>query len=446
MPATNDEEPPRNPKRILRAMLKVGAVGFGGGSALIPLMERELVASDRLDDREFAQDVVIASVTPGALPVKLGALGGMRLGGSRLALASAYAVAAPGAVATVGILATIRSAGPEFVRLVEFAALGVTAFILFLLAHYIRKVLAGHRPMFVGIAVTLIAYALTGGRYTTELFERLTGAELGIEVPQLSALELILLGIASIALATVVQTLRAPRRAQEASTPLRPVPGVHWALGAFGALSIGVTALAVLLATPHGGRSAIEMLLSSLTSFGGGEAYVGVADGYFVASGAVRSSDFYGQIVPIANALPGPILVKVASGVGFVIGEGSGGAIAGLLLAAVGFVVSVAASSTVAMAFLLGMHRIGRSRFVQNLTALILPVVCGLLISTIISMLLACADIGSRAEVPPLAVVAGTAALALAIGVLHRVRRVPDLIVVVVCAALALAVFTIAAS
>ncbi len=95
-------------------MLKVGAIGFGGGSALIPVMERELVTPHGgLDQHTFVQDTVIANITPGALPVKLAALSGIQLGGPVLAVFSGLAVALPGAALTVSLLAVFAAVGPK---------------------------------------------------------------------------------------------------------------------------------------------------------------------------------------------------------------------------------------------------------------------------------------------------------------------------------------------
>ena len=53
-------------------MLKIGFIGFGGGSALIPVIEDEVVEKDRIvTEEEFNDDVMIASITPGALPVEV---------------------------------------------------------------------------------------------------------------------------------------------------------------------------------------------------------------------------------------------------------------------------------------------------------------------------------------------------------------------------------------
>ena len=50
--------------------------------------------------------------------------------------------------------------------------------------------------------------------------------------------------------------------------------------------------------------------LSSVMSFGGGDAYLSVAQGLFVEGGVINNADFYGNVVSVANALPGSILCK----------------------------------------------------------------------------------------------------------------------------------------
>ena len=61
-------------KRLLTVMLKIGLIGFGGGTALIPVIEEEAVERNHLvDENEFNKDVIVANITPGALPVEIAA-------------------------------------------------------------------------------------------------------------------------------------------------------------------------------------------------------------------------------------------------------------------------------------------------------------------------------------------------------------------------------------
>ena len=78
------------------------AIGFGGGSALIPVFEDELVTRrGRLAPATFTKQTIVASITPGALPVKLGAMAGLALSGSWSALGMAVLVSVPGTVLTM---------------------------------------------------------------------------------------------------------------------------------------------------------------------------------------------------------------------------------------------------------------------------------------------------------------------------------------------------------
>lgn len=66
-------------RRFLRSMFYIGCIGFGGGSALIPIIEQEIAEKQGLDAKQnIDKDVVVASITPGALPVEIAASIGRR--------------------------------------------------------------------------------------------------------------------------------------------------------------------------------------------------------------------------------------------------------------------------------------------------------------------------------------------------------------------------------
>jgi chromate transporter len=148
---------------------------------------------------------------------------------------------------------------------------------------------------------------------------------------------------------------------------------------------------------------------------------------------------FYGQVVPVANALPGPILVKIASGLGYVIGFEVAGPALGAILASAAFLASIGACSALALGVLAGYDTARHSLFVRNIASFILPVICGLLASTSVSMLHSNAAIGGEAGVAPVLVVLGTIAVAMAVPLVHRLVRIPDVLIIVACGALSLA-------
>lgn len=129
-------------------------------------------------------------------------------------------------------------------------------------------------------------------------------------------------------------------------------------------------------------------LLSTVISFGGGEAYISIADTVFVANGFIPSDIFYGQVLPIANALPGPILSKVLAAIGYYYAYNATRSVgAGWLLAIVGYVASLAASCFVFSLVFFIYSRFESLELFQTLKKWILPIVSGLLLTTILSML-----------------------------------------------------------
>lgn len=129
-------------------------------------------------------------------------------------------------------------------------------------------------------------------------------------------------------------------------------------------------------------------LLSTVISFGGGEAYITIAETVFVADGSIPSDVFYGQVLPIANALPGPILSKVLAAIGYYTAYHASQSVgAGLLLAIVGYAASIAASCSVFSLILYIYNRFESLEIFQTLKTWILPIVSGLLLTTILSML-----------------------------------------------------------
>ena len=60
---------------------KIGLFSFGGGYAMVPLMEREIAARGWLAAREFADIVAISQMTPGPIAVNAATYIGFRTAG-----------------------------------------------------------------------------------------------------------------------------------------------------------------------------------------------------------------------------------------------------------------------------------------------------------------------------------------------------------------------------
>lgn len=478
--------------QIIAAFLKIGAIGFGGGSALIPVVEKEVVHERKFfDDETYTEHTIVANITPGALPVKLGAAAGSTVCGSAGMLAGAYAVALPGTVLTVVILMLLSVLSASMLTYVGYLSAGITAFIVFLLLQYIVKVLRSSKgtPFFaVSIGITVLCTALTCGKELREflgvLFSLsenalgipffdvstidlllvaffvifgLAGGARGLRrifVPLLAAAYLLCAGKAQL-LPTVFKmpfmlvmlgfivlfTLQdASKRTQhdrpDLRRPLRQSVG-------FAIVLIVSAAVCVVLAGTDALRFLANGCLSTATSFGGGEAYLTVADGVFVGGGFVQGDAFYGQIVPVANALPGPILVKILSGIGYVHGFAMAGVAGGLAFSMLGFTAAVG-TTCVVFAFV---HEIYRAfsaiPIFSELKRSILPVICGLLCSTMLSMLMETLKIARGAGWHPFGGLALSALCLAAAYVLHKRFHLHDLLIILLCGGLSLCLLAV---
>ena len=130
-----------NVSSLFASMVKIGCIGFGGGNALIPIMHQELVEKNKVvNSEEFEEDVVVASITPGALPVEIAGGVGSRVDGWRGMLLGSCGMALPGVCLTLLLLSFLSLLNETMVRQIEFVTVGISAFIACLLMDYIVKI------------------------------------------------------------------------------------------------------------------------------------------------------------------------------------------------------------------------------------------------------------------------------------------------------------------
>ena len=149
-------------------------------------------------------------------------------------------------------------------------------------------------------------------------------------------------------------------------------------------------------------------VISVLMSFGGGDAYLAVADGLFIDSGIISYGDFYSKIASVANALPGSILCKILAGVGSYVGYNDSGVITGLCVAISGFVCSVAASGGTFSAMAYIYERFEKLSIFQALKIYIRPIVAGLLLTVSLSMFCQNISIAETEKIPAISIIAVT--------------------------------------
>lgn len=492
------------------SFLKIGTIGFGGGSALIPVVEKEVVEEKQwIDDEKYIEHTVAANITPGALPVKLGAASGKTLLGPIGAIIGGISTAIPGVILTVTLVALISVLGSDFVKYIEDASVGISLFIILLLFLYINKVMRAAEKSGIyirALIIMLFAFIATSGKEIRQVYSIFAGVDfktLSLPIFDISTLDLMIasffliffmgnrfnkfkliygtlityifvdlsgktgilpkmqngkLIIYIIMLLSIVISIRYDKRKEEKNEKVKMTfdKSAMKAIFAFVAFGIIISIITIILvpqltkdAFPeiNGNQNIfqyiINVIVSTFTSFGGGEAYVSVADGFFIQTGFVDPSIFYSRIIGIANALPGPILVKVAAGIGYSFAFAATKSVfAGYLVAILGMVLSVSASCIGVILVLAAYDALKDSPILESMKLYILPVVCGMLITTSLSMYYEALKITALAGAGS---VISTILFLILFGVMfimHKKYKIHDVVVIIGSAALNIFIFT----
>lgn len=413
---------------LVGSMLKIGLIGFGGGTALIPVIEHEIVERAGLvPEEEYNRDVMIASITPGALPVEIAAGVGHEIAGNAGMIASSAAMAFPGAFLTL-LLLVLFSGMSDALRS-QFSVLSkiVSVFIIVLLVKYVWGTVRLYNTrrgsaicLFLICSVFLLCsgknlYQLTG-LSGTPLFSLSTVQVLGAAFfvilftkgqPQNLRRSVPALAIAAcyflcagkahliptaaesflLAVMTALSLIGLRQSVLETKTQtIFPLKSLTISVGCWLAFTLLLSLPAIFLT-----RATLPFLgtglVSSIMSFGGGDAYLTVAEGLFVDTGIVSGADFYGSIVTVANALPGSILCKVLTGIGYYLGYGlHQSALEGVLVAVSGFTCSVAASGSIYIVVRAVYQKYERLQIFSVIRRLIRPIISGLLLNVALSL------------------------------------------------------------
>ena len=366
--------------RFLVSLLKIGCIGFGGGSALIPVIEKELCDRQQLDEKEqIEKDIVVASITPGALPIEIVASVGRRCFGNKGMVSAAILMALPGTVGTILLMTLLSSFQETLLPVIEVISVVTSLWIASLLIRYISAIVRqcyqesrerGRKALFLIVAV----FFLTGGK---------TGLISG------PYLVLILLGVVTVlSVGEIYQKIRQKKWNLKRGEARRFEAGLLWLC-----LFLLIGFLAALL-----GRETLLLYgkgsLSALLSFGGGDAYLTIADGIFVKSDLITELQYYWYIVPVVNLLPGSILCKTLAGVGYYVGWNvTKNAATGVLYALIAAFSGIAVSCGIFMLSYRLYDKLQKLRAFQMVNRWIRPVIAGLLLDVTISLLFQCMTI-----------------------------------------------------
>jgi len=417
----------------LFSFLKLGIISFGGGAALLPIIRDELVDNKGwLDNESFSFVATVGSVSPASFPVAL-----LSVWNLKFSVISAYAYALPGPFLFLIILTGFALIGEAGVLLIGFVSVGIIAFILMIISlfiqrNYLHGVALGIKWNY--LAVMGVAFILTCGNALVRLSVALLGVSpeaLPIPFFALPMLDLIFIaffiilfmgesasklkfGVAllvagAFALARgrvdfmsgfglwvgVVMVVLAAgsiiydfvqNRGKGGGVKIDLKPLRNFVL--FILISVVLAGL-VFLATGNSEtwEYALRIVLSAVTTFGGGEAYIAVADGIFVQTGFISAEAYYGQVIGISSAMPGPVLMSIAAGIGFVYGNIHGGVLHGWLFGLLSIFIAVAATAFGAIFLYVCFGMFKESYRLKMVIKYMMPLVCGILIGISLTLL-----------------------------------------------------------
>lgn len=82
--------------KLFLTFLKIGAFTFGGGYAMIPLIQREIVENEKwLTEKDISDVIAIAETTPGPIAINAATFVGYKTNGVKGALAATVGVVLP---------------------------------------------------------------------------------------------------------------------------------------------------------------------------------------------------------------------------------------------------------------------------------------------------------------------------------------------------------------
>lgn len=433
-------------RHLMETLIHTGLIGFGGGSAVVPILQQTVVEEEQLvTTDQFNDDVVIASVTPGALPVEIAAGVGHDTCGRVGMVAGSCSVALPGVIITLLATTLLSQFSGAVIQQINFLSIGASAYILYVISNYVRASLAAADTLRRKLLYPLITAAVFLVTCEKELF-RVFGADDHDPIFSIGTASVMLVlffftfwlqgdyrprKLVPTILTSLLYCLCAGKHAFFEGTPIPllvkllmlglialglrrdlkdnlhlPGDGALLRMLKDCAVSLAVMlvcSIPALLLYDGTADYLIRGCISSLTSFGGGDAYLALAGGMFVTSGLVLHSDFYSQLVPVVNASPGSILCKVLSGVGYYLGYRATGSVGiGLLVALAGFSCAIAMSCVTYSVGAFFYSTLEKSYGFSILKRLIRPTISGLLLTVGLGLFYNCLEIGSGCHWPTL--------------------------------------------
>lgn len=147
--------------QLFLTFLKIGAFTFGGGYAMIPLIQKETVETKKwITDDDILEIVAIAESTPGPIAVNSATFVGYRVAGVFGAIAATLGVVLP-SFAAISLISLVLSEF-EHLKPVKYAFFGIRAGVLALLVKALVSMIKKTEKKPVALIISLGAFLFAG--------------------------------------------------------------------------------------------------------------------------------------------------------------------------------------------------------------------------------------------------------------------------------------------
>lgn len=146
---------------LFLTFLKIGAFTFGGGYAMIPLIQKETVEVKKwIKDEDILEIVAIAESTPGPIAVNSATFVGYKTAGTLGALFATFGVVLPSFV-VISVISLVLSEF-EHLNVVKYAFFGIRAGVLALIVKALVSMMKKSEKKLIPALISLGAFIFSG--------------------------------------------------------------------------------------------------------------------------------------------------------------------------------------------------------------------------------------------------------------------------------------------
>lgn len=143
---------------LYRLFFKIGLFTFGGGYAMLPFLERELVKKKLATEEELMDDYAISQITPGIIAVNVSTFIGIKIAGFWGALFALLGIITPSvliiSILSLGFFPLLQN--PKALGIIKGILIAVLVLLIPMVFKLIKKNIPGKKE----VAIASIALAL----------------------------------------------------------------------------------------------------------------------------------------------------------------------------------------------------------------------------------------------------------------------------------------------